>query len=53
MSTQRGVEGDVAWFLEGADEVARAKNRLQAGLPGLPAGSRRANRLRRKMQFRQ
>jgi hypothetical protein len=37
MSTQRGVEGDVAWFLEGADEVARAKNRLQhcGGIAGI------------------
>src|ERR1700692_1560650 len=37
MSTQRGVEGDVAWFLEGADEVARIKNRLQhcGGVAGI------------------
>ena len=31
MGTEAGVEGDVAWFLEAADEVARPKNRLQHG----------------------
>src|ERR1700732_517253 len=31
MGTQRGVVGDVTWFLEGADEIACAENSPQHG----------------------